>query len=158
MQEWQPSATEIQGLAQLLQNSISSDSAVQASVVQQLAAFNSIPDYNRYLGYIFAMGASYPSSVRAIAGLTLKNNVKSHYANISAHVFEYILYCCLVGTSDAESVVRSTAGTIMTTLVTKDFSHIHKILGKLVENLDAPNIPVVEVLFFKFNPRDHYQH
>jgi transportin-1 len=145
MQEWVPSATEIQGLAQLLQNSISSDSAVQASVVKQLETFNSIPDYNRYLGYIFAMGTSYSSPVRAIAGLTLKNNVKDHYTRLSPQVLEYVLYCCLIGTSDAETVVRSTAGTIMTTLVTKDFSHIHKILGKLVENLQVPNIPVVEV-------------
>lgn len=145
MQEWVPSSTEIQGLAQLLENSISSDSAVQASVVRQLATYNSIPDYNRYLGYIFAMGTSYASSVRAIAGLTLKNNVKDHYSKLPPQVLEYILHCCLVGTCDAESVVRSTAGTIMTTLVTKDFSHIHKILGKLVENLQAPNIPVVEV-------------
>lgn len=34
MAEWAPSSTEIQGLAQLLQNSISSDSAIQASVVK----------------------------------------------------------------------------------------------------------------------------
>lgn len=115
-----------------------------------MATYNSIPDYNRYLGYIFAMGTGYSSSVRAIAGLTLKNNVKDHYSKLPLQVLEYILYCCLIGTSDTESVVRSTAGTIMTTLVTKDFSHIHKILGKLVENLEAPNIPVVEVKIYFF--------
>ena len=123
-----------------------------------MATYNAIPDYNRYLGYIFALGTSYSSSVRAIAGLTLKNNVKDHYAHLRHPVVEYILHCCLIGTADVESVVRSTAGTIMTTLVTKDFTHIHKILGKLVENLQAPNIPVVEVSFITNFVRERSQH
>eukprot|EP00965_Chrysotila_dentata_P263015 6214737-Pleurochrysis_carterae.AAC.1 len=77
-----------EGLAQLLQLfslSQSADNATHRDIQQQLTSFNSIPDYNSYLVYIFNGLRDEAGPVRQMAGLVLKNNVKEHWSEVHRH-------------------------------------------------------------------------
>ena len=56
MQEWIPSAEEISGLAKLLENSISSDSAVQATVVKVFFQFLYYSNWRLIMQFLIIIG------------------------------------------------------------------------------------------------------
>ena len=83
---WAPSPEGLQQLLGLFKASSSADNATHRAIQQQLTSFNAIPDYNNYLAYIFNQMRVEAGSVRQMAGLVLKNNVKEHWGNVHPDV------------------------------------------------------------------------
>ncbi|RKP25434.1 importin beta-2, partial [Syncephalis pseudoplumigaleata] len=146
--DWAPQQEGLQQLLQLLRGSISPDNATQTAVQEQLKSFNAIPDYNNYLIYILSQMPHEDVSIRAIAGLVLKNNIRTHYEQIQPMVLEYVKHHCLQSISDADPMVRSTAGIIVTTLVARaGLASWPQVLPRLMELLDSPQMHTVEGAF-----------
>lgn len=53
-------------------------------------SFTAIPDYAKYLAYIFAQSPDQPENVRWRAGLTLKNNIRTSLKGFSPDVVLYV--------------------------------------------------------------------
>ena len=86
------------------------------------------------------------ASVRAIAGLVLKNNIRSHFEQIQPAALEYVKHNCLQSISDADPMVRSTAGIIITTIVARaGLAAWPQALPHLMELLDSPQFHSVDV-------------
>ena len=73
---WVPSNDGLQQLLGLFRGAIQASNEQHRSIQQQLISFNAIPDYNAYLVYIMGQLKSEEGSVRQMAGLMLKNNVR----------------------------------------------------------------------------------
>lgn len=93
-----------------------------------LADAKSSPDFNNYLLYLVSSsappeGLSYRAEdwqgIRSIAAITLKNNVRTEYAKISAESLALIQSTVLVLLHDKSASVRNLAGNVITELVTK---------------------------------------
>jgi transportin-1 len=85
-------------------------------------------------------------SIRAIAGLVLKNNIRTHYEQIQPVILEYVKQHCLQSISDTDPMVRSTAGIVVTTIVARGgLTAWPQVLPKLMELLDSPQVEAVEV-------------
>jgi hypothetical protein len=107
-----------------------------------LEAFNSeIPSYNNYLCYILCNPIA-TTDVRAIAGLLLKNNCKRFYERIQ---FDFVKQTILHALNDDVELIRSTAGTVITTILTGRLGDWPDVLPKLVDLSNSPNQKVAEV-------------
>lgn len=85
-------------------------------------------------------------STRVAAGLVLKNNIKINVGIIPLEVIEYVKHCAIQALSDSVVNIRSTAGTIITTICTTyGFESWPDLLKQLVSLLDNQNILIVEV-------------
>ncbi len=82
---WVPSAEGLQQLLALFKASQSASNAQHRAIQQQLVGFNVIPDYNSYLTFILNTHNE-DDSVRQLAGLMLKNNIKDHWRNVQPAV------------------------------------------------------------------------
>ena len=82
---WVPSAEGLQQLLDLFRRSQNASNDEHRQIQQQLVGFNVIPDYNSYLTYILNC-ATENSSVRQLAGLMLKNNIREHWASLQPTV------------------------------------------------------------------------
>lgn len=103
-----------------------------------------MPDFNNYLVYILTKLTNEQEYIRTIAGLLLKNNVKSWQA-MSPEVRAYIKAEMLQCLADPMESVRHTVGSIITTIVSKEESldEWPLLLQTLVLLLDAPGNPHV---------------
>ncbi|KAI9020791.1 armadillo-type protein [Phycomyces nitens] len=148
MSDWKPQQQGLRELIVVLRNGISPDGHDQAIVQQRLESFNEIEDYNSYLVYILTVMRNEDAYTRAIAGLTLKNNIRSHFNNIPLYVLEYVKSCCTASLQFPESDegVRRAVGSVITALVTQGEVHNWpEILEILVNQLDSPNIISVQM-------------
>ncbi|KAI8999818.1 Transportin-PC [Gaertneriomyces semiglobifer] len=143
---WQPSAENLQNLIALLKNSTSSDNVVQTNVRQQLESFNGVPEYSNYLACILVATDQEPST-RAIAGLTLKNQIRIHVANLRPENIEHIKHCIIQGITDPQPAVRAAAGSVVTTIVSHDLSKWPEALEVLMRLIDSAESHVVEGAF-----------
>lgn len=87
------------------------------------------------------------SYTRAIAGLTLKNNIKSFFTKMPPNVLEHVKQCCAEALEqpDPDINVRRTVGSVITAIITQGQAHNWPhILQVLVEKLDSPDIVSVE--------------
>eukprot|EP00842_Homolaphlyctis_polyrhiza_P004959 jgi/Hompol1/5464/HPOL_004458-RA len=105
----------LNNLVSLLVQSATGNSAVQANLTKQLAAYNEVPDYCNYLAFIFAL-TNESVSVRAVAGLTLKNDVLAKRGRLHPAALPFLKAAIMQALGDPEPIIRSTAGTIITTL------------------------------------------
>ncbi|KAG0182044.1 hypothetical protein DFQ28_001171 [Apophysomyces sp. BC1034] len=119
-------------------------------VQRKLASFNEIPDYNSYLVYILAKMPQEDPYTRAIAGLTLKNNIRSFFNTISIPVLDYVKETCIkaLQSPDPDPNVRKTIGSVITAIVTRGQVHNWPhILELLLQQLDSPDPSAVEIAF-----------
>jgi transportin-1 len=82
--------------------------------------------------------------LRSVAGLTLKNNIRSYYPAISQSVLDYVKQCCLEHIG--EEVIGKTIGLVIAAIM--DRGQVHNWphgLQVLLEKLDDPSTIVVEV-------------
>lgn len=143
--DWQPDPVSLRQLVDLLQQSTTPNTEIHTRVTQQLRSFDNIPDYNKYLAFIFSQLQQENISTRVAAGLVLKNNIRINFQIIPPEVVEYVKVCALQALSDGMAEVRSTAGTIITTLCsTYGFESWPDLLKQLVNLLDNQNILIVE--------------
>ncbi|KAI8909313.1 armadillo-type protein [Powellomyces hirtus] len=146
MSSWQPRAEDLQLLVQLLKDSTSSDNTVQNNVRQQLETFTKIPEYPNYLACVMAM-VELEASTRAIAGLTLKNYLRVHIANMQSAALEFVKSVVVRVVSDDQEPVRAAAGSIITTILSLGLALWPEVLNVLVQLIDSPRIDAVEGAF-----------
>ncbi|KAJ3339678.1 hypothetical protein HDU93_007904 [Gonapodya sp. JEL0774] len=145
---WQPQPEGLQQLCRLLADSAALNKDLRDRAQQQLDAFNQIPDYNNYLIYILTQLANENPSTRAIAGLLVKNNIRNHWERISSPSLEYVKSCVVAGLADPQNTIRSTSGTIITTIISRGgIQTWPTILPNLMQMLSHPEPNVVEGAF-----------
>lgn len=137
---WQPNQ---QGLAQILKliyDSRTSDNQVQKAIHQQLDSLsNNVADFNNYLVFILTHMKDQPEEVRQVAGLFLKANLRlpEVMQKIDPGALEHIKNSLLMGMGDSSRHIRSTIGTVITTIVThKGLTSWPNIIPGLVQLLD----------------------
>jgi transportin-1 len=83
--------------------------------------------------------------VRSVAGLTLKNNIKTYYATIPPPVLDYVKTNCLehIGDPDVSKTVGLVVAAIMSRGQVQNWPHG---LQVLIEKLDDPSPLVVQVI------------
>ncbi|KAK0635712.1 armadillo-type protein [Bombardia bombarda] len=124
---WQPNPESLGTLAACLKDSLSGfNKTAQKQAEIMLAQAKSSPDINNYLAYIFSV-ATPPATVnmtsddwhlvRSAASIMLKNNVKSHYKQISEASLALIKLAIPLGVQDKTSQIRNYAGNIATELI-----------------------------------------
>ncbi|OON21171.1 HEAT repeat protein, partial [Opisthorchis viverrini] len=83
-----------------------------------------------------------------MSGLILKNNLKGHFKRCTPELVNYVKAGCLSCISDPSALIRSTVGTLITTIVSSAGLHSWaELLPKLVECLDSGDINVIEGAF-----------
>ncbi|KAI7865032.1 armadillo-type protein [Spinellus fusiger] len=138
MSDWQP--TE-QGLSDLLQLFREALNPTDAKNVQEY--FNKVPDYNSYLAYILTQMPQENQHIRSVAGLTLKNNLRSYFPGIPTTVLDYIKACCLPHIGDAD--IGPTVSIVVVAIICHGSPHgWPQGLQSLLEKLDSPHPAVVE--------------
>lgn len=119
---------------------------------QRFYQLNQVPDFNNYLVYILTKLLNEQEYIRTIAGLLLKNNVKSNWTAMLPEVRAYIKGEMLQCLGDPMESVRHTVGSIITTIVMREDSldEWPGLLQTLVHFLDAPDPHVVDGAFSAF--------
>ncbi|KAI7877683.1 ARM repeat-containing protein [Lichtheimia hyalospora FSU 10163] len=134
---WQPTEQGLSDLLQLLREALNPSDSQH---VQE------IPDYNSYLVYILTQMPQEDQYVRSVAGLTLKNNIRSHFPLIPPPVVEYIKECSLQHIGDPQ--VGKAVGIVIAAIVERGQVHNWiQALQVLMEKLDDPDTTVVENAF-----------
>lgn len=77
-----------------------------------------IPDFNNYLAYIFASLKSVKGETRQLAGIILKNNLKTLAPKMNPQALKHITQLIIQALSDETSFIRNTAGSNITSLIT----------------------------------------
>ncbi|KAG5444482.1 Transportin-1 [Clonorchis sinensis] len=145
---WNLGEDGIRQTLELLHNSQSSDTNVQKAVHERLEELNNFPDFNKYLAYVLFGAKSETDSTRSMSGLILKNNLKGHFKRCTPELVNYVKAGCLSCISDPSALIRSTVGTLITTIVSSAGLHSWpELLPKLVECLDSGDINVIEGAF-----------
>ncbi|TPP57477.1 Transportin-2 [Fasciola gigantica] len=143
-----PDEDGIRQTLELLHNSQSADTSIQKAVHEKLNELNNFPDFNKYLAYILLSAVNETESTRSMSGLILKNNLKSHFKRCPPELIDYIKAGCLSCINDNSPLIRSTIGTLITTIVTSaGLTSWPELLPKLVECLDSSDINVIEGAF-----------
>ncbi|KAJ1612410.1 importin beta like ARM repeat alpha superhelix [Cryptosporidium canis] len=114
---WQYDITKCQDVLSILRQADSSDSNVQLQVTNALNNFvTSIPDAPCYFALIFS-SVNEGLDVRQRAGLLLKNYLIQYGLPSTSEYTEYLKITSFTALNDSQRLIRSTAGTIITTLV-----------------------------------------
>ncbi|KAG1223165.1 hypothetical protein G6F35_004829 [Rhizopus arrhizus] len=142
MSTWQPQPQGLSDLLQLLREAISPTDS--QNVQQKLEYFNKVPDYNNYLVYILTQMPQEDQYIRSVAGLTLKNNIRSYYPTIPPQVLEFVKECCLQHIGDSE--VGKAVSLVIAAIVQRgQIQNWPQAIQVLLEKLDDPSPVVVEV-------------
>ncbi|KAG2233484.1 hypothetical protein INT48_003190 [Thamnidium elegans] len=145
---WQPEPRGLNQLLSLLRDAISPNNRDRVLVQQSLALFNDIADYNSYLIYILVQMTQEDNHTRAIAGLTLKNNLLNHFDRTPLPVLEHVKYISLrsLEIPDSDVTVRRTVGSVITAIIVRgQVINWPQALTVLVQQLDSTNPLAVEV-------------
>ena len=99
---------------------------------------------------------------RSLAGLIVKNNVKSNYHLFPDNVKEFIKTECLQAIGDPSPLIRATIGILITTIAQKgELVNWPQLLPSLCQLLDSEDYSVCEVSIvspcpiFKFHTKCH---
>ena len=82
---------------------------------------------------------------RSLAGLILKNNVRSNYHRFPAEVREFVKAECLNAIGDPSPLIRATIGILVTTIAQKELGTWPELLPRLLQLLDSEDFNVCEV-------------
>lgn len=82
---------------------------------------------------------------RSLAGLILKNNVKSNYHKFPAECRQFVKAECLSAIGDPSPLIRATIGILITTIAQKEFGTWPELLPMLLQLLDSEDYNVCEV-------------
>lgn len=90
------------------------------------------------------------SYIRAIAGLTLKNNILSNFHSTPIFVLNHVKAVCVQALEypDPDPTIRRTIGSVITAIVVRgQIMNWPEIMKLLVYELDSTNTPSVEVIY-----------
>ncbi|GAA5850600.1 hypothetical protein JCM9279_007555 [Rhodotorula babjevae] len=137
---WAPQQQGLEELVACLSKSGSADNKVQESIQERLESFNKIPDYNSYLVYILTQMPSEDVTVRSMAGLLLKNNIRLYLNEIQPDVVAYVKSNIFGAIADPTSMIRNTVSTVINQLIVelKPENYIEA-LSRLLELVDSPD-------------------
>jgi transportin-1 len=86
---------------------------------------------------------------RTLAGLNLKNNIRTYFNTIPPPVMAYVKECCVQHIGEPDASVRKAVGLVITAIVTRGQVHNWpQILQILMEKLDSSDADLVEVGIF----------
>ncbi|KAI9359856.1 armadillo-type protein [Pilaira anomala] len=145
---WQPEPRGLFQLLSLLRDAIRPNNRDQVLVQQRLSLFNDTPDYNSYLIYILVVMTQEDNYTRAIAGLTLKNNLLNHFNRIPLTVLDHVKYISLqsLDSPDPDATVRRTIGSVITAIIVRgQVLNWPKAIQDLAHHLESSNPVAVEV-------------
>jgi transportin-1 len=115
-------------------------------VLQRLEQARSLPDYTNYLVFIFAYATDQTVDLRSTAGLVLKNNLRTDFQDLPPDVLAYIKQGAEKALVDQYDLIRSVAGTIITTIVTRGgIVNWPEILQRYMEMAESPDPMIQEV-------------
>ncbi|BGO92978.1 hypothetical protein NBRC10512_004199 [Rhodotorula toruloides] len=117
MSSWTPSPEGLQELLSCLRSSGSPDTKVQQQTQERLESFNEIPGYNSYLVYILTQMPGEDVTVRSMAGLLLKNNIRMRLELFESDVVAYVQANIFTAIGDSTSMIRNTVSTVIDTLL-----------------------------------------
>ncbi|GAA5969003.1 hypothetical protein JCM21900_002095 [Sporobolomyces salmonicolor] len=136
---WQPQQQGLEELLACLRNSGSPDTKIQESINERLDSFNKIPDYNSYLTYILTQLPAEDVTVRSMAGLLLKNNIRLRLDQFPPEVVSYVKANIFSAIGDATSMIRNTVSTVIDTLLVElGPENWTEALSRLLELVDSP--------------------
>jgi hypothetical protein len=96
--------------------------------------------------YIFAYATDQTVDLRSTAGLVLKNNLRTDFADLPPDVLAYIKHGAEKALVDQFDLIRSVAGTIITTIVTREgIVNWPEILQRYMEMAESPDPTIQEV-------------
>ncbi|BGP12891.1 hypothetical protein JCM10213_005156 [Rhodosporidiobolus nylandii] len=135
---WTPAAEGLQELVSCLRNSGSPSTAVQDSINERLESFNKIPDYNSYLTFILTQMPQEDVTVRSMAGLLLKENIRRRLSSFPPTVVDYVKANIFSAIGDSTSMIRNTVSTVVDTLLVElGPENWTEALSKLMELVDS---------------------
>ncbi|VDK35729.1 unnamed protein product [Taenia asiatica] len=114
---WVPQESDIKGILDLLHTSQTGDTNAQRRVHETLNTLSNSPDFAKYLMFIFSKMTSEDEYTRSMSGLILKNHLASTYNKQPPDVIACVKEEALRSMNDPHPLIRSTAGTLITTLV-----------------------------------------
>ncbi|KAL2912933.1 hypothetical protein HK105_207604 [Polyrhizophydium stewartii] len=138
-----PNHDDLARLVHLFVQSTQGNSTVQQQVMQQLRSLSTVPDFPNYLAYIFAL-TTQPVPVRTVAGLTLKNSIREAGAAPHPQALDFVKAACLQALADQEPIIRSTSGTVITTIHKMHPNLWPEVVPKLLEFTEAGNGQLTE--------------
>ncbi|KAI9469089.1 MAG: armadillo-type protein [Benjaminiella poitrasii] len=146
---WQPQQQGLRELVFLLRDATNPNNPDQGLIHQRLLLFNEYPDYNSYLAHILTKLTYEDISIRRIAGLQLKNNIKNNFNIIPLSVLDYVKQCCIDTLHSSEQQPASickTVSSVIASIVSSGQAHNWlEVIILLVEKLDNPNQIISEV-------------
>ncbi|BGP52980.1 hypothetical protein JCM8202_004064 [Rhodotorula sphaerocarpa] len=135
---WQPNPGGLEELLACLRSSGSPDTKVQESVNERLEQFNNVPEYNQYLTYILTQLPVEDVTVRSMAGLLLKNNIRLRLSFFAPDVVAYVKANIFSAIGDSTSMIRNTVSTVIDTLLVElSPENWAEALSRLVELVDS---------------------
>nr|CAB3267152.1 transportin-1 [Phallusia mammillata] len=145
---WQPDASGLEQIIQLLKESQSPDTEIQRQVQQKLEQLNQYPDFNNYLIFVLTKLTTEDEPTRSLAGLILKNNVRAHYNKFPPNVGDFIKQECLKAVGDPSPLIRATVGILITTIAAKgELVNWQDLLSALCVLLDSEDYNTCEGAF-----------
>ncbi|KAJ3039881.1 hypothetical protein HDV00_011664 [Rhizophlyctis rosea] len=144
--DWQPEQQTLESLLQVLQAATAANNELQMQAYKQLNSFTKTGDYNNYLAYILSV-PQLPAQTRAMGGMVLKANLNQFLSRIDPAIVLYVKQRALHTIGDTEYSVRTAAGSILTTIVSKDVHKYPDVLQTLMELIDKQEATVVEGAF-----------
>lgn len=118
--------------------------------MQRLEILKSNPDFLAYLSYVLVTCGSEQESHRTVAGLLLKNSFATNAVSTldpsAAQAMAYVKSVVLQALSDAEQMIRQTAGTVITTILgTESPGGWPEALDTLTKGMGSQDLPLQEV-------------
>ncbi|KAI8988345.1 armadillo-type protein [Mycotypha africana] len=140
--EWQPDSQSLNELQSVIRDAIRPHRD-QLLLHNRLLSFNVIPEYNNYLAYILVNMTNQDSYLRAVAGLTLKNNLLNNFESIHESILDYVKKLCLTSLDypDADSTIRRTISSVITAIMVRGQTInwpecLPIVVGKLIDGND----------------------
>lgn len=100
--------------------------------------FNNVPEYNQYLTYILTQLPAEDVTVRSMAGLLLKNNIRLRLNTFAPSVIEYVKANIFSAIGDSTSMIRNTVSTVIDTLLVElSPENWTEALSRLMELVDS---------------------
>ncbi|VDL19318.1 unnamed protein product [Hymenolepis diminuta] len=135
---WVPQESDLKGVLELLHTSQTGDTNAQRRVHEMLNSLSESPDFVKYLIFIFAKLINESEYTRSVAGLVLKNYLTPTYLKQSPEVVAVVKEESLKCMNDPNALIRSTAGTLITTIVSLGGLHSWpEVIPRLLQSLDS---------------------
>lgn len=132
----------------LLRESQSTDPQVQRQIQPKLEEWSKLPQFNYSLTCILCDPSYCDETTRSLCCLVLKNNVRRHYPSFPQELKDFIKKRSLGLLSDSSPVIRTTVGSLITTIASSgELFSWTELLPTLGQMLNSNEVAIVESSF-----------